>query len=255
MTKMIVTDLDNTLLRSEKYISEYTVSVLKKCQSKGIKVAFATARSAQASAVYLEQFMPDIFIGYGGALVSAGGKMICCFDIPPETSSQLIRDCLTAPEISSIYAINESVAFTNDTNNAAGNDFTHYKYSDFRDENKNRYLKISLVSSSQAVVEKIAAAYPGCDMLRYTGEDLYRFASRDAVKWNAVKAASAHYGISTDTLIAFGDDINDLEMIANCGIGVAVENAVREVKAAAKQICGSNENDGVAHWLEKNILY
>jgi len=49
MIKMIITDLDNTLLRSDKTISEYTIDVLKKCQSKGIKVAFATARSEQAS--------------------------------------------------------------------------------------------------------------------------------------------------------------------------------------------------------------
>ena len=50
-------------------------------------------------------------------------------------------------------------------------------------------------------------------------------------------------------------NINDLEMIANCGTGIAVDNAVDQVKAVAKQICGSNDEDGVAHWLEKNILY
>ena len=55
-------------------------------------------------------------------------------------------------------------------------------------------------------------------------------------------------------LVAFGDDINDLEMVKNCGIGVAVENAIDDVKAAAKYICGTNDNDGVAKWLEEHIL-
>jgi len=44
---MIITDLDNTLLRNDKTISEYTAAVLKKCQANGIKVAFATAMSTR----------------------------------------------------------------------------------------------------------------------------------------------------------------------------------------------------------------
>jgi hydroxymethylpyrimidine pyrophosphatase-like HAD family hydrolase len=90
-------------------------------------------------------------------------------------------------------------------------------------------------------------------MLRYTGEDLYRFADRSAVKWNAVKAVAEHYCIYTGNIAAFGDDINDLEMIRNCGIGVAVENAVDEVKAAARYICDTNDSDGVAKWLEEHM--
>jgi len=111
---MIVTDLDNTLLRSDKTISDYTISVLKKCQSKGVKVVFATARSAQASTRFLDKFMPDIFVGYGGALVSAGKEAIHRVAIPAKISSQIIKECLLSPEVLSILAINESVALTND---------------------------------------------------------------------------------------------------------------------------------------------
>jgi len=72
--KMIITDLDETLLTSDKRISEHTISVLEKCRLKGIKIVFATARSTQSASKMLEQFMPDIFIGYGGALVLANKK-------------------------------------------------------------------------------------------------------------------------------------------------------------------------------------
>ena len=254
MVRMIITDLDNTLLRNDKSISGHTIEVLKKCQSKGIKVVFATARSTQASSSILDQFAPDVFIGYGGALVLAGKDVIHRIDIPAEISSRLIRECLAAPEVVSILAINESVALTNNCSELAANGFSHYQYTDFSGTHDNRYLKITLDASSPAAVEKIAANYPMCDMLRYTGEDLYRFANRDAVKWNAVKAMAEYYKVSTDEFVAFGDDKNDLEMLANCGTGVAVENAINEVKAVAKYICGSNENDGVAKWLEDNLL-
>lgn len=254
MTKMIITDLDKTLLRSEKIISEYTINVLKKCQSAGLKIVFATARSKQSSSRILAQFTPDIFVGYGGALVSSGNKVIHRFDIPCEISSQLINDCLVTPEILSVLAINESVALTNNTDELKNQESSHYKYSDFTNTYNNSYLKITVNSSCQNAVEKIARKYPMCDMLRYTGEDLYRFANRDAVKWNAVKAIAEHYNLSTDTFVAFGDDINDLEMIKECGTGVAVENALDEVKAVADYICDTNDNDGMAIWLEENIL-
>lgn len=55
-------------------------------------------------------------------------------------------------------------------------------------------------------------------------------------------------------IAAFGDDMNDLEMVRNCGIGVAVRNAVEEVKRSADYICGSNDDDGVAKWIEEFIL-
>jgi Cof subfamily protein (haloacid dehalogenase superfamily) len=251
--KMVVTDLDNTLLRSDKYISDYTISVLSNCQAKNIKVVFATARSTQAASKFLDMFTPDIFIGYGGALTYANKKIINRFDIPADISFRLINDCLKEPEITSIFAINESAALTNrlDTPDPES---SHYKYADFTVKNNQSYLKISLTAVNPGIVGRIALKYPMCDMLRYSGEDLYRFANRNAVKWNAVKTVAGHYNINTDMIAAFGDDINDLEMLKYCGTGVAVANAVDEVKAAADYICDTNDDDGVAKWLEEIFL-
>lgn len=253
--KMIITDLDNTLLRSGKYISEYTISVLKRCKEKGIKIIFATARSKQASSRYISQFTPDIFIGYGGALVLSGSDCIYRCDIPADVSFKLIRDCLRTPEISSILAVNESEAFTNNRLELMGDDMSHYRYCDFSEDNNLSCLKISVVSKSQEIVENIALNYPMCDLLRYTGENLYRFANCNAVKWNAVKAVAEYYNVSAENLAAFGDDNNDFEMLKNCGIGIAVNNGINEVKEIADYICESNDNDGVAKWIETNILY
>jgi len=252
MIKMIVTDLDNTLLRSDKSISEYTISTLERCREKGIRIAAATARSTKAASKFLARFDPDIFIGYGGAVSFAGEEVISRFDIPAEISFQLISRCLQEPEISYVNAINETVAHTSRKDPFDPN-LDHYKYYDFSQQSDISYLKVSLVSSNPSVVERIVSAFPMLDLLRYTGEDLYRIADRNAVKWNAVKAVAEHFGIDTEMVAAFGDDINDLDMIKNCGIGVAVRNAVDEVKSAAGFICDSNDNDGVAKWLEENI--
>lgn len=203
MIRMIITDLDNTLLRGDKSISGYTVSILRKYQDKGIKIAFATARSSQASSRFLDRFTPDIFIGYGGAVSFAGEKIISRFEIPADISSQLINECLQEPEISYVHAINESVAYTNRID-PSETDSSHYRYVDFSLNNNISYLKISLVTANPCAVERIASNYPMLDLLRYTGENLYRFASRNAVKWNAVKAVTEYYDINTDMVMAFG---------------------------------------------------
>lgn len=254
MVKMIVTDLDNTLLNSEKTISDYTVDVLARCRNKGFTTVFATARSAQASSKFTTQFKPDVFIGYGGALVSAGDRVIRRFDIPANTAYDLILKCLNTPEISSVYAVNESVALTNDRDFTLQKDSSYYKYANFLTGIKRRYLKISVNSGSPSAIEKIASQFPMCYMLRYTGEDLYQFTSKDAMKWNAVKTAGKHFGIHAGDIAAFGDDVNDLEMIRECGIGVAVMNAVAEVKSSANYICAANDDDGVAKWIENHLL-
>ena len=55
-------------------------------------------------------------------------------------------------------------------------------------------------------------------------------------------------------MAAFGDDYVDIEMIKLCGIGIAVKNAIPEVKAAAGYVTDSNENDGVARFIEDYFL-
>lgn len=60
--------------------------------------------------------------------------------------------------------------------------------------------------------------------------------------------------ISLNDIIAFDDDVNDVEMLQICGTGVAVSNAVMEVKNVADCITLSNDQDGVADWIEKSIL-
>ena len=254
MIQAIVTDLDKTLLRKGAIISDYTISVLRRCQQKNIKIIFATARSIQATLRIFEQFMPDIFVGYGGAIVMEGKNIIHQIDISADISNNLIKESLNTPEVVSVFAINESVALTSCIGVLNDQYSSHYQYTDFLNGYNHRYLKISLNATCKATVERIAENYPMLDMLRYTGEDLYRFANRDAVKWNALKEVAIHCKINTDNFVAFGDDKNDLEMLARCGIGIAVENAIDEVKAVADYICGANESDGVGKWIERNIL-
>ena len=63
-----------------------------------------------------------------------------------------------------------------------------------------------------------------------------------------------HMGIDMTDVIAFGDDVNDLGMLKLAGTAVAVSNAIDEVKAVADHVTDSNDQDGVAKFLEATIL-
>ena len=61
-------------------------------------------------------------------------------------------------------------------------------------------------------------------------------------------------GIKPEETVAFGDAENDIPMLKTAGIGVAMGNATAPVKTAADAITASNNDDGIALWLEKNLL-
>lgn len=83
---------------------------------------------------------------------------------------------------------------------------------------------------------------------------LIQIMSTAATKWNGIKAMLETVGVDRSGAIYFGDDNDDIEPIKNCGTGVAVSNAVDEVLEAADHITESNDMDGVARYIEKNLL-
>ena len=67
--KLLLFDLDGTLLRSDKTISEYTMNVLQKCKEQGIIVGISTSRAEQNCLSFLPKLKPDILITSGGAVI------------------------------------------------------------------------------------------------------------------------------------------------------------------------------------------
>ena len=91
--EIIVLDLDGTLLRSDKTISEVTLEALERARRRGIRLAFASARSEKAMLPYISSVKPDIIISNGGALVRAGEEIIFNCQLPAESVRHLIKRC------------------------------------------------------------------------------------------------------------------------------------------------------------------
>ena len=76
--------------------------------------------------------------------------------------------------------------------------------------------------------------------------------SETASKYNAIQFLRQKYGF--EKLVCFGDNLNDLPMFDGCDEGYAVANAKPELKERATAVIGSNTEDGVARFLDKNVL-
>ena len=78
--------------------------------------------------------------------------------------------------------------------------------------------------------------------------------SNEATKWNGIKQMLSYFGVSPSEAVYFGDDNDDIEPIKNCGLGVAVSNAIPSVLDIGDRIIDSNDMDGVAKFIEENNL-
>lgn len=252
--KAIITDLDGTLLRSDKTISERTLRTLEMCREQGIIIGAATARSENSAKRYLDLFRPDIIISNGGALARCFGEIVYKSMLDSGTVSGIIKMCKKFQPDGDITVETDGGYFWNYKEKPpTDSDYAYAVYSDFSDFDRSAY-KVTAVLENQEDMYKIAAEFSSCSCLAFTGEVWRRFANKEAGKVSALKRISERLGISAESIAAFGDDHNDVEMLEYCGFGVAMGNAVEEAKQAADFVCGTNDTDGLAEFIEENIL-
>lgn len=249
---MIVTDLDGTLLRKDKSISAYTMSVLEDCRSKGIKVVFATARPERNTVDFSRIIAPDAIISNNGAKVSSVNMVVQHNCILPINVQSIVSQLVTIPGIQ-LTLDYDSESVTNCKEYMSWGDHD-VRYSDFSEYDPHHIQKIVIAKANTNIARRIDFSRYNCHVYYCPDTKWYMVMAKEAKKINSIKRLTGHFGVSLAEVAAFGDDHNDIEMLRQCGIGVAVGNAIEEAKSAANRTCDTNENDGVAKWIMTNIL-
>lgn len=252
--RLLLFDLDGTLLRSDKTISQRTLTTLEQCRKNGLLIGVATSRSEQNSLVYLEELKPDVLITSGGALVKYAGQYI-------------ERSAFSEAETNAMIAKAQAVCgkdcqITIDTTEA---NYWNYKidpktmdkgwgesiYTDFTDFHACA-IKMCVEIFDEAQAEELSHRLPKCDCARFSDGHWYKFTKRNATKESAIQIAAKVGGLSTEAIVAFGDDYADTGMLSLCGLGVAMGNAIAHVKDAADVVIGTNDEDSIADFIEKS---
>lgn len=253
--KLVIADLDQTFLRTDKSISQFSLDVIKECKEQGINIAIATARSEKAAKKYIDLIKPDFVISNGGALVKYKEDIIYKCMLSSLMSDKLIRDCVLNPNVREITVETENAFYWNGDNVCeSGNDYSHAIFNDYSKPLNCPTYKVTVEIVDRNTATELAAKYSECNFLAFSGEEWYRFAHKNATKNNAIYELLQYLHIDLKQVVAFGDDYNDIDMLKTCGYGVAVSNAIDEVLNIATYVTCSNDEDGVAKFIKDNFL-
>lgn len=216
--KAVILDLDGTLLHSDGSISKYTLEMLHECKRRGILVVVATARfcfkAEKYSEKYLDIISPDYAILADGTQIYHNGEMIHGYPMNKLQSDGIISELIQK------NGENEFVVSTG-----------------------------KKLFCSAELAEKF-----DCRLYSYRDEQLYGFTSEKSGKYQAVAKLGEMLQIGMDEMLAFGDDENDCDILKNVGKGVAVANAIPMIKEIADDVAESNDEDGVAKYIEKELI-
>lgn len=247
--KAIICDLDRTLLHTDKSISSYTEAVFKKCRERGILIMAASARPMRAIIPYNDIIPFDAVCATNGAVISLPDS-ITEVGFSTESGEAIISKLLGFPDV--FLSVETSKGLYSNRDIPIWNPIIYDKFPSLPED---IVLYKILASSKEApLYEHIESTLTDDVYHTIADKALIQIMSKNATKWNGIRHMLSYYGISPEDCIYFGDDNDDIEPIKNCGLGVAVSNAIPEVLGIAGKITGSNDEDGVARFIEKYIL-
>lgn len=251
--KLILLDLDFTFLNSNREIPQKNLDCIKRCQSQGVFVAFATSRGTTNISHFVELVQPDFVICNGGACIFQNGKVIHSESFSLEETKRILKKIYeVCGENAEITIDTIDKLYWNRKENKSDNFDPDALFDDMKDF-KDSAIKVCVQTRDSEKAKEIATSLENCDFLPFSDIPWYKFSNSSATKENAIKFLTKHLNISIENTVAFGDDFSDIGMLKLCGKGIAMGNAIPAVKEIADEITLSCDENGVAAWLNKNI--
>lgn len=261
--KMVVCDLDGTLLFDPKRITKRTKKTIRQLRKQGILFGICSGRSALA----LQQKVKtwgiendvDFVLGFNGAMFwdPKTGAVESRLELKPEDIQPIMDACQGYQFTFGEYQGNDMIVTAiNFLTKAMGG------------RNELGMKQVTPQELIRPALKFMAVGMPwtlnrwwksnrketltSARVFR-SGPFLFEFVNRDLSKLEGIKTVCQKYDVQLDEVVTFGNDNNDVEMIAGT-IGVAMSNANQAVKEVSSYITTSNFTDGVAKFIEANIL-
>lgn len=277
MMKAIVLDIDGTLLTSEKKLSNRTKMSLLKAQEQGVKVILASGRPTTGMLDLAEELELGKYDGY---LVSYNGSKV----IDVKSDKELFNQAMTVEEGKAVLEHmkqfdvtvmidKEDYMYTNDVFSCIlqykGQPLNIVEYESrggkyklcekddlaaFLDYPINKILTAGEPEYLQKMYQEMKAPFNNQLNCVFTSDFYFEFTAQHIDKAKALETVLSPIGIERKDVIAFGDGHNDMTMLAYAGMGVAMANAVSELKRVADFETDSNDAEGIANFLEKYLF-
>ncbi|QHA90299.1 Cof-type HAD-IIB family hydrolase [Bacillus sp. N1-1] len=264
--KMIVLDLDDTLLSADQTISNRNKEALMQAQHEGKKVVLASGRPTFGMVSYTDELFLADYESY--ILSFNGGKIINCHskkDFFSQTLSveavQRLHDISTRENVYiHTYVGDEIITAEENPYTTIESELTGLPITvvdSFMDGVTEPVVKVLMVGEPEHLkkVEKKLQAELGEEFSVMRSKPYFlEFTDKGITKGTSIERLINEFGIKREEVIAVGDSYNDQEMIEFAGLGVAMGNAPDDIKKISDYITDTNENDGVAKVVEKFLL-
>jgi Cof subfamily protein (haloacid dehalogenase superfamily) len=263
--KMIVLDMDDTLLTDDHTISEENKEMIFKAQELGVYVVLASGRPTSAMTSYAKDLKLDFYNSY---ILSYNGAVI----IDMKESIVLFEQTLTKEQIHELYEyslqskthiityINDAIVSETDSEyieiEKEITGLPHHKVSNFKEAVQTNAVKCILLEEPaylKTVEEDLKLKMPHLSV-SMSKPFFLEVAQQGIDKAFSLKKLAEKLNIHQSEIIAVGNAGNDLTMIEYAGLGVWVDNVTPELRDKANLIVASNNNHGVAEVIRDYIL-
>ncbi|GAA1391851.1 HAD family hydrolase [Luteococcus peritonei] len=266
--RLVATDLDGTLLRSDRTVNAWTRSVLDACRARDVLVVPVTARQPVSLRPIAEQCGMDETAEHGWALCSNGAlginlvsgevlfERLLAVDVATTLAEALAVDL---PEVRFVAVRDRGDAFVAQEGYAAMASFTDHHRDPasmgaaalsevLAEPNLKLVLRHPQLAPAELLARVQALGLEGVEPT-VSGADFVEVSAAGVTKATGLALLCEGLGIQADQVAAFGDAHNDIAMLRWAGTSYAMDHADDEVKAAATGVAGDHDDDGVARTL------
>ncbi len=269
--QLVAIDLDGTLLRDDKSLSQENVDAIKEAIEQGVQVVICTGRTLP-SIQYLSKQLPqgdgdEYLILQNGAVIHqlpdlnivhetilTEGDRQAIYDVFKEYRSEEVQMVAFDPD--KLYLVDDETANPTVVQDAKtlSTDITLAKFEEVL--NLETLYKIVVFGGVEFIddyLEKIPNdLYEQVHIVRSLPVAI-EFIPKLANKANGLNALIQQLDIKAENIMTIGDELNDYEMVKMAGLGVAMENGHPEVKRVADELTLTNNENGVAHAIRKFV--
>lgn len=279
--KLVISDIDGTLINSDHNVSKKTKEVVTRLINSGVEFGIATGRDYGGALKIINQLELD---PNTIPIVSLNGLQVNHADLDYHIKDKTIdyENCKRLGEIGEKYFMGVLYFFEDKVYSHMddlslkdyehGKETTHMHF--FKDGHKmeriesideishlftpdHEVLKMVFIQDedyTELIKERISSSFPEEYDLLMVARGWAEIMPKSVNKGNAILEYAKFRGLDSSEILAFGDSDNDLTMINSVGKGIAMKNARNSLKVLADDIAETNDNDGVALYLEKHLL-
>ncbi|MFV0395090.1 MAG: Cof-type HAD-IIB family hydrolase [Coprobacillaceae bacterium] len=263
--KLIMSDIDGTLLNSKHEVTDVTKEAISKAREQGILFGIATGRALDAVTLLTPDWgidhLVDVYMGYNGAHVidyplgvnehshMIEGKYFK--EIIDHYKDLDVTMCVYVGR--TLYSSRQDARSDSLTKN---NKFTEEPM-DMETLFLEPRSKLVIACDEEymdTVIERSKSLNNPAYRCFRSAPTLFEYVHPEVSKSFGINKICKLHGFTIDNVLAFGDAGNDYEMIRDCGVGVCMSNGSDDTKSVADYITDSNDEDGIATFINKYLL-